>query len=441
MTDIKEENVEQKVKDLADDGVIQKLGYSVLMFTFGILGVWSIIAPIDGAALATGYVAVKNNSKVIQHFDGGIVETINVEEGSKVAKNEILFTLDVTQTKAQQKIYKGQILVAKSIKARLLAEQKKADKIIFPKDLYDDNSVRVSEVISEQKDIFNARMESRDGEREVLEQRIEQLNSKYIGMKKQRKSNQALLKSLSEETQELQELLTEGFADKRILREKLREKIRVQSDVSELSANLAQVKIQKGETRLQIIQLEKEANSEIADDLAKVKAELFDVSEKLSVANASLARTLIRAPVSGTVINLEVHTVGGVITPGAPILTIVPDGQELTILAEVSPTDIDRVLIGQVTEVRFSAFNQTTTPKLFGKVLKLSPDRIINEQTGMPFYLAEVKLTKSSIDDISELELIPGMPAEVLIGTGERTLFEYLAKPISDAFTRSFLED
>ncbi len=441
MNDMQESSVEQQVKDIANDAGIQKFGYAILFFTFGILGVWSFVAPIDGAALAQGYVAVKNNSKTIQHFEGGIVESIKVEEGSEVKSGDVLLKLDTTQIKAQQEIYKGQYVIAKSIKARLLAEQKKLSQIAFPDDLREANNSRVIEVLTEQRDIFNARMASREGERQVLGQRIEQLDSKYTGMQGQKKSNQALLKSLLEEAEELDELLKEGFADKRILREKLRETIRVEGDVSELTASLAQVSIQKGETKLQIIQLEKDANKEIANELASVKAELFDVSEKLRVINSSLARTSIQAPVSGTVINLEVHTEGGVVAPGATLLTIVPEGQELTILAEVSPVDIDRLVIGQEAEVRFSAFNQKTTPKLFGKVLKLSPDRIINEQTGMPYYLAEVTLLPSSLDDISGLELIPGMPAEVLIGTGERSLFEYLAKPITDAFTRSFLEE
>jgi len=438
---MEESSVEQQVKDIADDRGVQRLGYAVLFFTFGILGVWSFVAPIDGAALAQGYVAVKNNSKSIQHLEGGIVESINVEEGSVIKRGDVLLKLDTTQIKAQQEIYKGQYVIAKSIKARLLAEQKKLTQIAFPDDLREANNDRVIEVLNEQRDIFNARMASREGERQVLEQRIEQLDSKYKGMRGQKKSNQALLKSLSEETEELHELLKEGFADKRILREKLREIIRVEGDVSELTASLAEVGIQKGETKLQIIQLEKDANKEIANELAAVKAEFFDVSEQLRVINSSLARTSIQAPVSGTVLNLEVHTEGGVVAPGATLLTIVPEGQELTILAEVSPTDIDRLVIGQEAEVRFSAFNQKTTPKLFGKVLKLSPDRIINEQTGMPYYLAEVILLPSSLSDISGLELIPGMPVEVLIGTGERSLFEYLAKPVTDAFTRSFLEE
>lgn len=441
MDNNEEMSAEQKINVLVNDKGTKSLGYIILFVTFGVFGIWSFFAPIDGAVLAQGFVTVKNNSKTVQHLEGGIVESIHVEEGSVVNIGEVLLLLDSTQIKAQQEIYKGQYVIAKSIQARLLAEQNRLEEINFPEDLLMSEASRVSEVLKEQKEIFRARMASREGERKVLEQRVEQLGSKYIGMEEQKKSNQTLLKSLVEETRELDELLKDGFADKRLLRERLREKIRVQSEISELKASMAQVRIQKGETKLQIIQLDKEANKEIANELAKVKADLFDVSEQLRVINASLSRTEIKAPVSGTVINLEVHTEGGVISSGAAILTIVPDDQELTVLAEVAPVDIDRIVVEQEAEVRFSAFSQKTTPKLFGKVIKLSPDRIINEQTGLPYYLAEIKLLPSSLDDIAELELIPGMPAEVLIETGERTLFEYLAKPITDSFTRSFLEE
>lgn len=441
MENKEEGSTQQQVNLIGDDKSTRKFGYTVLFLTFGIFGVWAFLAPIDGAVLAQGFVAVKNNSKTVQHLEGGIVKSIVIEEGSKVNAEDVLLTLDDTQINAQQEIYKGKYVISLAMKTRLLAEQKKLKEINFPEELLANNNGRVTEIIKEQRNIFNARMAGREGEEQVLEQRIEQLDSKYTGMEGQKKSNKELLKSLVEETTELKELLAEGFADKRILREKLREKIRVQSDISELTANLAQVRIQKGETKLQIIQLEKEANKEIANELAKVKSELFDVSEQLRVIEASLARTSIKAPVSGTVINLQAHTEGGVLSAGAPILTIVPEGRELTVLAKVAPVDIDRVVIGQEAEVRFSAFSQKTTPKLFGALIKLSPDRIIDEQTGMPYYSTEVKLLPSSQDDIAGLALIPGMPAEVLIETGERTLFEYLAKPITDAFQRSFLEE
>jgi epimerase transport system membrane fusion protein len=406
-----------------------------------VLGVWSIVAPIDSAALAPGYVAVKDNSKTLQHLEGGIVKKLLVEEGSVVKKGDVLIELDDTQIRAQKEITQAQYVAVKSMEARLLAEQAKLDQIKYPSELLLDADARTKKVIKAQNDIFSSKMRAQKGEKLVLQQRIGQLNSKYLGLKKQKKSNLELAASLNEEVSELEALLKEGFADKRLIREKHREKLRVQSMVAELTASLAQTKIQIGETKLQIIQLEKESEKEIASELAEVQTKVVDVTEKLTIMQDSLSRVLLRAPVTGKVLNLSVHTEGGVVAAGRPILEIVPKGGELTIIARVSPTDIDRIGIGFEAEILFSTFNSKITPKLYGKIVRLSPDRLLDEQTGMPYYQAELQLLPKSIDDIAELELLPGMPADVMITTGERTFFEYLAKPVTDAFSRSFLEE
>lgn len=429
-------NFEVKTNDTS----IRWVGYIVLFITFGVFGTWSYFAPIDSAALAPGYVTVKNNSKTVQHLEGGIVKRLLVQEGRKVKADEVILELDDTQIRAQKEIVLGQYVTAKVLEARLLAEQKKSAEIIYP-DFKISADMRVQEAIKIQNDIFNARKETSEGERSVLKQRIEQLNSKYAGLLAQKGSNQQLKVSFAEEIDELKDLLSEGFADKQHLRERQRQHTNVQGTIAELTAELATIKIQIGETKLQIIQLGKEVEEEVANLLAQVQAELFDVTEKLTAIEDRLERTLIRAPVSGTVIRLIVHTEGGVVSPGAPILDIVPDGEELTITAQVSPIDIDRVYTGLEAEIRFSVFNQATTPKLFGKVINLSADRLINEQTGMPYYQAQLELLPESVKDLVDLELLPGMPAEVLISTGERTLLQYLAKPVTDAFVRSFLED
>ncbi len=429
------------VEALTKDQGVRRVGMIVLAITFGVLGIWSAFAPIDSAALAPGYVAVKNNSKTLQHLEGGIVKKLLIEEGSVVSQGDVLIELDDTQIKAQREIARAQYVMAKSMEARLVAEQAKLAKVAYPKDLLDSSTERTLKAISAQNDVFTSRVAAREGERRVLEQRIEQLNSKYAGLNQQKESNVSLFSSLKEEVSELKVLLKEGFADKRLIREKSRENLRVQSMIAELSASLAQTQIQIGETKLQIIQLEKESEKEIANELASVQAEVFDLTEKLTAMEDRLSRVLMRAPATGKVLNLAVHTEGGVIAPGAPVLDIVPAGGELTVIARVSPGDIDRVGIDFEAEIRFSAFNQKTTPKLFGKIVKLSPDRLVDEQTGMPYYQTELELLPESVSDIKGLELLPGMPAEVLITTGERTFFEYLAKPVSDAFQRSFLEE
>jgi len=432
---------EEKIEVKTKDGSIRLIGFVILFLTFGVFGTWSYFAPIDSAALAPGYVTVKNNSKTLQHLEGGIIKSLFVSEGSKVKANDVLIKLDDTQIRSQKEIVFGQYLSSKILESRLVAEQKKAAKVSYPDELLSNADIRVKDAVRTQDDIFTARKQTTQGERSVLLQRIEQLHSKKLGLAAQKQSNEQLGDSYSEEIDELKGLLSEGFADKQHLRERQRQYTNVQGTIAELAAELATIDIQIGETKLQIIQLGKEQDEEVANLLGQVQVELFDLAEKLTAIEDRLQRTSVRAPVTGTVISLAVHTEGGVVAPGSPILDIVPEGEELTITAQVSPIDIDRVYAGLEAEIRFSVFNQATTPKLWGHVTTLSADRLINEQTGMPYYQAQLELLPESIQAMEGLELLPGMPAEVLISTGERTLLQYLAKPVTDAFVRSFLED
>ena len=233
----------------------------------------------------------------------------------------------------------------------------------------------------------------------------EQLNSQYLGYYAQKESSLELERSFAGEIDELKELLVEGYADKQSLREKQREHTRMQGLTADLDSKMSYVK------------------------------------EQLRVLEDKLERTLVRAPVKGTIIRLKMHTEGGVISAGEPMLDIVPDGQALTVSAQVFTQDIDRVSIGLNAEIRLSAFNQNTTPKLLGRVINLSPDKLIDNQSGVAYYEAQLELLPESIADLVGMELLPGMPAEVIISTGERTLLQYLTKPVTDAFARSFLED
>ena len=235
--------------------------------------------------------------------------------------------------------------------------------------------------------------------------RKEQLINDYMGHKAQKESYDELERSYSEEIVELKELLAEGFVDKKLLRSIQRE------------------------------------HSIVIASRTESTAKLRSVTEKLTVVEDMIERSIIKSPVEGTVLGLKIHTEGGAIAPGTPILDIVPDGQALTINAKVSPQDIDRVHIGLKAEIRFSIFNQSTTPTLYAKVVNLSADSITEKQTGMSYYRTELELIPESVRDLVGLELLPGMQAEVLISTGERTLIEYLGKPITDSFARSMLED
>lgn len=431
----------RSLNELIDDKPIRLFGLIVLFSTLGIFGLWSVLAPIDGAALATGFVTVKSHRKTVQHLDGGIVSQLLVKDGDIVKEGDLLLTLDGTENKAQLEIARGQYIALTAQVARLESERDGKPAIDYTTSLNDVSDPRILEARKTEDQLFVARKNAHEGEMSVLTQRVGQLNSKISGLSGQRKSKQELVSSYQEEAKDLRELLAEGFADKQRLRDVERNYTDNNGEISALSSEIASAQIQIGETKLEILQLEKKFQEEVSAKLSEVQSELYDVTQRMTATKDKVVRIDIKAPVSGRIMGLAVHTLGGVILPGHPILDIVPQKEELIVEAQVNPLDIDRVSIGLVAEVRFTAFKQALTPVIEGKVINISADRLIEEKSGTPYYLAQVELTPESYEKMKHLELVPGMPVEVLIKTGERTLFEYLTKPISNAFARAFIED
>ena len=426
---------------VTDDSSIRAIGIIILVVTLGILGGWGYLAPIDSAALAPGFVTVKSHRKTIQHLDGGIVSKLLAKDGDIVNEGDVLLILDGTEVKAQLDILRGQQITLEAQLARLIAERDQLNQIIFPNDLQNISDTHIVEARQGETQIFNARKNAYQGEISVLNQRASQLVSKIKGLEGQRRSKQELIKSYGEEAHDLKELLAEGYANKQRLRDIERNYENATGEVAALTAEIASSEIQIGETKLQILQLQKKFQEEVAAKLGEAQSQLYDVAQRLVATNDKVLRTVIRSPAGGRVLGLSVHNIGGVITPGKPILDIVPQKEELIIDAQVSPLDIDRVSVGLLADIRFSAFKQAITPKMQGKVNNLSADRLTDEKTGAPYYQAQVELTPESYVKLGNLELVPGMPAEVLINTGERTVFEYLMQPISNAFARAFIED
>lgn len=424
-----------------DDKPIRIIGLIVLLSTLGIFGIWAYWAPIDGAALAPGFVTVKSHKKTVQHLDGGIVSELLVKNGDIVNEGDLLLTLDGTENKAQLEIARGQFITLAAQVARLEAERDGKPAITYPDALNDAADLRIIEAKRTENQLFVARKNAHEGEMAVLTQRVGQLNSKIEGLKGQRSSKQDLVTSYSEEARDLKELLAEGFADKQRLRDTERNYMLNKGEISALTSEIAANQIQIGETKLEILQLEKKFQEDVSTKLSEAQTDLYDVTQRMLATKDKVVRIDIKAPVSGRIMGMEMHTVGGVILPGHPILDIVPQQEELIIDAQVSPLDIDRVSIGLVAEVRFTAFKQAVTPVIEGRMIGLSADRLVEEKTGTPYYQAEIELTPESYQKMAHLELVPGMPVEVLIKTGERTVFEYLTKPISNAFARAFIED
>ena len=415
------------------------IGYGVIFVVFVLFGGWSAFAPIDSAALASGVVKVKSNRKTIQHLEGGIVSDLRVRDGDHVEVGDVLLVMDQTQARAELGILNGQLINAQAIAARLTAERDDKEKVIYPFSVTDDP--RVSQLIAGENQQFQARRLSLQGEVILLEQRVEQLSNQKEGLKALITSKERLVRSYEEEIRDNKALLSQGFVSKQRLRDVQRSRDGLKGEISEHQSSINGVLVQMNESRLQILQLNKNFQTEVINQLSEVQAQVFDLKERTGAISDRVKRTDVLAPSAGMVIDLKVHTVGGVIGPGTPILDIVPEGEELIVEAEVATVDIDRVSIGMAADIRFSAFKSGTTPVIDGEVIALSADSLVNENTGLPYYLARLKVTAQGYDKLGTLKLLPGMPAEVLINTGSRTLVEYLLQPATDAFARSMIEE
>ncbi len=418
----------------------RRVGFFIFFLVFGVFGFWSAFAPLDGAARASGLVTVESYKKVIQHLEGGIVSQILVNNGDVVAAGDPLLILDNTQSLAQLQITKSQFVALKAREARLLAESSGIESISTPAVLLQAEFNAAAEIASERQ-IFLARKAAREGEVEVLAQREDQLESRVTGLEALRTSKLELAASFSDELVDVEALLEQGFSDKQKFRELQRSYSSYTGEAADLTANISSTEMQIGETRLQILQQNKDFLNEVVSELGEVRTALRDVQERMIALQDIVSRTSITAPTDGIVNGLQVHTVGAVIRPGVDIAEVVPQFDNLIIEANVAPIDIDRVTQGQEATISFSAFSSGLVPTIYGSVIGISADRLIDQNTGAPYYLARVEVTQEGMADMGDLVLVPGMPAEVFINTGSRTFLQYLFKPFTTALSRSFIED
>jgi epimerase transport system membrane fusion protein len=333
----------------------------------------------------------------------------------------------------------SQFVALKMREARLVAERDSLESVSYPPALAL-SSANAQQEVAAQNEIFAARKATNEGRIGILEQRIDQLQTQVVGMEAQRETKELLAQSFSEELADTQSLLDQGFSEKNRLRQAERSFASYSGEAAELIANVAATRVQIGETELQILQQTSEFQNEVVSELSEVQTGLKDAKERLTALQDVVRRTTIVAPDTGLVNGMQVHTIGGVVGAGAPIAEIVPESDELIVEAKVNPIDIDRVSEGQEARIRFSTFG-SRAPTIFGTLMNLSADTIPNETTGASYYLARVEVNSDSIEELGDLALMPGMPAEIYINTGSRTLIQYLLKPLSNAVSRSFNED
>ncbi len=440
---------------LSDDRAIRRQGFALVLVVFGGFGAWASLAPLTSAALAPGVITVEHYRKTVQHLEGGIIRTLDVHDGDSVQQDQVLATLDDTQSRAQLEVFRGQLYIRIAQEARLAAQRDGLRSVHYPQELlaHRDDS-RVQEAIRLQDQTFQVRQAANDGESAVYRRQIEQLRAKAEGLQAQKHSKDRLVDSYRGDVADFKSLLKEGYTEKQKVEELDRALAQSEGQRGELVSDIAASELQIAEIELKILQLQKDLQREVAKELSEVQAESFQLREKVQLLESTLNRTVIKAPVAGMVLGLAVHTIGAVISPGGRLLDIVPKDQKLIIEAQVAPIDIDRVKMGQLTEVRFSAFKTRDVPMIMGTLISLSADRMVpdsadsknsKESSGSnaAYYLVRVAVSPEGLEALSaaNLELVPGMPAEVLITTGERTLVQYLAKPLTDTFKRAFIED
>ncbi|HEV3498757.1 MAG TPA: HlyD family type I secretion periplasmic adaptor subunit [Bradyrhizobium sp.] len=417
------------------------IGLSVVVILAGGLGGWASTAQISGALIAPGSVVVESNVKKVQHPTGGVVGEVRARDGDLVKAGDVVVRLDDTVTKASLAIVVKTLDGLWARAARLEAEQRGLDKVTFPPMLLDRaTDPDVNNVMASETKLFEVRTYGRVGQRAQLRERVTQLNEEIAGLTAQEKAKDQEIALVEKELIGVRELYDKHLVQLTRLTTLERDAARLNGERAQYIASRAQAKGKITETELQIIQVDKDMVSEVSKDLRETNDKIGEFVERKVTAEDQLRRVDIRAPQDGMVLQSTVHTVGGVITAGDAIMMIVPQADDLQVEAKVNPQDIDKLQIGQKTLLRLSAFNQRTTPELNGVVTRVSPDVTTEQRTGQSYYTIRVSMPPQEVARLGDVKLIPGMPVEAFVQTGDRTMLSYLIKPLSDQLMRAFRE-
>lgn len=419
-------------------------GYVTIALAFGVFGTWAGTAPLASGAVASGTVAVFSNRKVIQHLEGGIVSEILVQEGNAVEEGDVLVRLDRKQAQGNYAVVSARQAFLRAAEARLEAESIDADEITFPPEILKVQRSATGEdpaFIKLQRTLFADRKATKAGQISILRVRIEQLGEELVGLESQRNALSNQRDSINQEIERLSKGQEGGFVSTNHVAQLSRTQMELEGNLGQVVANIAKVKQGIAETELQILQISQEFVERASTELREIRDQVNEISERVKQAEDILDRTIIRAPVRGIVQNIQIHTTSGVVRPAEHIMDIIPLDDDLIVNARIRPVDIDSVDLNGLAEVRFPAFSSRTTPVIFGSVRTLSQDIIQPSDPRIePYYVARVEVPEKDIPTEVRGRLVPGMPAEVIFVSGERTLVQYLVKPLQDAFSKGMLE-
>lgn len=416
-------------------------GVVTIALFIGTFVVWGFLASLDSAAIASGSLIVDSRRKTVQHLEGGIVREILVREGENVKTGQVLMRLDTAQAGSAATQLRNQRVAARAKIARLRAEQGDASQITFPPELLNPKDPVAAEQVATQQALFTARLQAYESQSSVIERRIQQSREEIVAMKAQQVASNDRLKLFEEEAEAIRELVEKGYERKPRLLGLQRSIAETKGRVGELEATMARARQTIAGAEFELKQLRGQRQSDVNRDLQDAQTQEKDIADRLTAADDVLQRKDVVAPQDGKVVDLKFFTPGGVVAPGAPILDIVPQDDEMVVEARVHPTDIDVVRVGLPAEVRLSAYRNRIMPLVDGEVIYVSADKLVDQRTGDSFYTARARLKKESLQELGKIELYPGMPAEVFIVTGKRRAIDYFISPIVDSMRRSFRED
>lgn len=416
-------------------------GLFIVLLLGGGVGGWAATTQIAGAVIAPGSIVVDSNIKKVQHATGGIIGKLFVHDGDYVKAGQILVRLDETVVRADLAIIIKSLDELTARKARLEAERDGAKSVTFPADLAArKNDPTAIAAMAGEINLFNSRRADRLGKKAQLERRIEQMNEEINGLKAQEVAKAKEIDLLHQELAGVRKLYAKHLVPLTRLSALERQAAKLDGESAQLVSAVAQTKGKISEIQLQIIQIGQDLNNEVAKELPDVESKIGELVERKITAEDRLKRTAIRAPQAGTVFQLAVHTVGGVISAGEPIMLIVPDGEDLQVRAKVKPQYIEQVRVGQSVLLRFSGLDIHSTPEIDGTVTRISADTSTDKRTGRSYYTIRIALPAKQVARLHGVKLIPGMPVEAFVQTGERTVISYLMKPLHDQFMRAFRE-
>lgn len=407
------------------------------------LGGWAATTELAGAVVAPGTLVVESFVKKVQHPTGGVVGELRVRDGDLVRAGQIVMRLDETVTRANLAVIDKSLVDLTARQGRLEAERDGIQRISFAAFLRTraQSDPETGKVMAGETRLFELRREARAGQKAQLKERTGQLREEIQGLTGQIAGKRREIELIGRELEGVRDLWRKNLIPIQRVTALERDAARLEGEQGQLVASVAQAKGKISETELQVIQVDQDLRSEVAKELSEVQGKIAELVEKRVAAEDQLKRIDIRAPQDGMVHQLSIHTIGGVVSPGEPIMLIVPRSDTLVIEAKVAPKDIDQVQLGQKAMLRLTAFNQRTTPEIEGSVDLVAADQITDEKTGTSYFKVHVTPGAKDLARLKDIKLVPGMPAEVFIQTGERTVFSYLIKPLSDQVRRAFKED